>query len=155
MSQGHYRKPGPDEPLRHARSCYDHLAGIAGIQLSQALISHGWIVPVEDQRGTYQPAYALTEAGHAALVARGVNIPSAARQYRRFAYACPDWTEPGAHIGGALGAAILHRLIEDHIVTQLPGDRTLRLNGDLHEWLGSATSGSNGQRSREDWTSAS
>jgi hypothetical protein len=140
MSQRQYRKPGPDEPMRHARSCYDHLAGVAGIQLSEALIRHDWIEPITDQRGRHQPAYALTESGRAALAARGVALPSHDGTKRRFAFACPDWTEPGAHIGGALGAAILDRLVEDGIVTRLPGDRTLILSGDLDAWLDGAMS---------------
>jgi hypothetical protein len=142
MSQRHYRKPGPDESLRHARSCYDHLAGVAGISLSRALVDRGWIEAVTDHRGSHQPAYALTDTGRTALEARGVTIPSDARQQRRFAYACPDWTEPGAHIGGALGAAILDRLMEDRIVTRLPDDRTLLLSGDLTAWIDGATSSS-------------
>jgi hypothetical protein len=150
MSQRHYRKPKPDEPLRHARSCYDHLAGVAGIQLSDALLRHGWIAPVSDERGTHKPAYALTDSGRAALEARGVAIPSAARNQRRFAYACPDWTEPGAHLGGALGAAILDRLVEDGIVTRLPGDRTLLLGGNLIEWIDGAMLGLTSQLSRAD-----
>ncbi|HEX7102288.1 MAG TPA: hypothetical protein VF201_06555 [Nitrolancea sp.] len=142
MSQRHYRKPHPDEPLRHARSCYDHLAGVAGIQLSDALLRHGWIAPITDDRGTYQPAYTLTDSGRAALEARGVAIPSAAHNQRRFAYACPDWTEPGAHVGGALGAAILDRLVAAGVVTRMPGDRTLHISGDLTAWIDGAMPGS-------------
>lgn len=135
MSQHHFRKPQADEPLRHARTCYDHLAGVAGVQLSDAFLRHGWLEPVVDRRGSHQPGYVLTESGRTALTARGVVLSSANRPQRRFAYACPDWTEPGAHIGGALGAAILDRLMETGVVTRLPGDRTVRLNGDLERWL--------------------
>jgi len=155
MAQRQYRKPQPGEPLRQARSCYDHLAGVAGIQLSDALLSRGWIEPVIDRRGTHQPGYSLTESGRSALTARGVALPATKRQQRRFAFACPDWTEPGAHVGGALGAAILDRLVEIGVVTRRPGDRTLLLSGDLATWIDGAMSGSTSQLSREDSKSAS
>jgi DNA-binding transcriptional ArsR family regulator len=138
-----YRKPRPDQPLRHARSCYDHLAGVAGVTVCKAFLDRGWIEPVVGGRGTFQPGYALTDVGRAALSTRGVAIPTDTLQRRRFAYACPDWTEPGAHIGGALGAAILQRLAEVGVITRIPGDRTLRLSGDLEAWIDSvATPGS-------------
>ena len=131
----HYRKPNPDQPLRHARTCYDHLAGVAGVTLCNAFLSREWIEPVADGRGTFQPGYALTEPGREAMTSRGVAIPVDEVRRRRFAYACPDWTEPGPHIGGALGAAILRRLVEVGVIIRLPGDRTVRLSGDLDSWL--------------------
>jgi DNA-binding transcriptional ArsR family regulator len=134
----HYRKPNPDQPMRHARTCYDHLAGVAGVTLCNAFLSRGWIEPITGDRGTFQPGYALTEPGREAMSSRGVVIPMDERQRRRFAYACPDWTEPGPHIGGALGAAILQRLVGVGVVTRLPGDRSVRLSGDLDAWLNGA-----------------
>jgi DNA-binding transcriptional ArsR family regulator len=132
----HNRRPSPDEPLRHARTCYDHLAGVAGVTVCKAFLSRGWIEPIVDGRGTFQPGYGLTDSGSAAMSVRGVAIPENDGKRRRFAYACPDWTEPGPHIGGALGAAILQRLEEVGIVTRLPDDRTVRLTDELHVWLG-------------------
>lgn len=131
----HYRRPSPDQPLRHARTCYDHLAGVAGVSVCKGFLSRGWIEPIVDGRGTFQPGYALTDPGYAAMTARGVAIPENDRQRRRFAYACPDWTEPGPHIGGALGAAVLQRLEAVGIVTRLPDDRTVKLSDNLQVWL--------------------
>ncbi|HRO04706.1 MAG TPA: winged helix-turn-helix domain-containing protein, partial [Terricaulis sp.] len=38
-------RPGPKEPaLRHARLCYDHLAGELGVGLYDAFVKNKWIV---------------------------------------------------------------------------------------------------------------
>lgn len=124
-------------PIREARTCYDHLAGVAGVALCATLLERGWIEPVEGGTGSFQPDYALTDAGHAALTARGVEIPPTAprSRRRRFAYACPDWTEQCPHLAGALGAAILRRLEEAGIVTRAESSRAVTLTGDLRAWL--------------------
>jgi hypothetical protein len=38
----------------------------------------------------------------------GFNLDQARTRRRRFAYACLDWSECRPHLGGALGAALLH-----------------------------------------------
>lgn len=129
------RRPGPSDPMRHARTCYDHLAGVAGVQVCSALLERGWITPVTDTRGTHQPAYELTETGRTGLAALGVDLP-ASRGSRRFAYACPDWTEPHPHIAGALGAAILDALIAGGYASRQPGTRTVQIERPIAEWLG-------------------
>jgi hypothetical protein len=107
---------------------------VAGVALCDGLLARGWLEPVAGQ-GRHQPDYALTEAGRAALTARGVQTPSTQRASRRLAYACPDWTEARPHVGGALGAAILERLYADGFVRQEPGTRLAHLERDLAEWF--------------------
>lgn len=122
-------------PIREARTCYDHLAGVAGVALCATLLERGWIEPVKGCTGSFQPDYALTDAGRAALTARGVEIPPQKARQRRFAYACPDWTERSPHLAGALGAAILRRLENAGIVTRSDSTRAVTLSGDLAAWL--------------------
>jgi hypothetical protein len=128
------RKPRPSEPARVARTCYDHLAGVAGVALCDGLLTRGWLEPVAG-RGRHQPDYALTGVGRAALTARGVRLSELQRASRRLAYACPDWTEARPHVGGALGAALLERLYIDGFVRQEPGTRLAHVERDLAEWL--------------------
>ena len=33
-----------DAPLRHARTCYDHLAGVEGVQLLREMLRRGWLL---------------------------------------------------------------------------------------------------------------
>lgn len=122
------------QTLRKGRTCYKHLAGQAGVTLCKRLIEKGWVVPTENKIGTYQPAFALTETGRDGLLERGVVIPREEAR-RQFAYACPDWIEPGPHLGGALGEAILHRLEELGLVRRVPDSRAVEIEENLSRWL--------------------
>src|SRR5262252_946629 len=38
-------RPSGDAPVRLARTCYDHLAGVAGVRLYDTLLARGWLEP--------------------------------------------------------------------------------------------------------------
>ena len=94
-------QPNTPSRLRAARTCYDHLAGAAGVAVHDRLHAQGWLT------GLASGAYALSEPGRAALEAMGLDVQAARRARRRFACACLDWSERRPHLGGALGAALL------------------------------------------------
>ncbi|MEO3870147.1 winged helix-turn-helix domain-containing protein [Nonomuraea sp. B12E4] len=87
--------------LEEARTCYDHLAGRAGVALLDRLTEGG-----------HYAAQDLTESGERLLARLGVDVAGARRARRRFAPECLDWTERRYHLGGALGAAITAVLLE-------------------------------------------
>ncbi|WP_207924118.1 ArsR/SmtB family transcription factor [Actinomadura bangladeshensis] len=92
--------------LHEARTCYDHLAGAAGVALFAALVDGGLIEP---DGGT---ALEVTEKGEERLALLGLDVPALRRARRRFAWQCLDWTERRPHLNGALGAALTGRMIE-------------------------------------------
>ena len=92
--------PSTPDRLRHARTCYDHMAGAVAVALHDQLMAQQWLHEADGN-------YALSQAGMAGMAALGIDAPALARQRRRFACPCLDWSERRAHIGGALGAAIL------------------------------------------------
>ncbi|VTY36105.1 Transcriptional activator HlyU [Xylophilus ampelinus] len=94
-------RPNTPSRLRAARTCYDHLAGAAGVALHDRLHAQGWLT------GLASGAYELSAAGDAALEDMGLDVQAARRARRRFACACLDWSERRPHLGGALGAALL------------------------------------------------
>ncbi len=108
--------------LAGARTCYDHLAGRAGVALLAALLDSGRL----DKQslngcatgtsaaadGTYAGEFEVTKAGAATLAAFGINLEEVRGSRRRFAGACLDWTQRRPHLNGALGAAITARLLE-------------------------------------------
>ena len=122
-----------DLPLRQARTCYDHLAGLAGVDVLDHLVFNRWLVRAggEDAR----PLYDLTSPGEHALAALGVDVAGARARRRLFAGGCLDWTERRPHLAGALGAAVLDALVRDGIVARTEGGRRLGLTGDLDAWL--------------------
>lgn len=108
--------------LRAARTCYDHIAGALGVAVFDRLIARGWIsAPGADT------ACDVTPLGTAKLTALGVDIEAARATRRRFAFACVDWSERRPHLAGALGAAILRRLVQQKWVVQDLDSRILRV----------------------------
>jgi hypothetical protein len=116
------RTPGP---LRFARTCYDHMAGATGVALHDRFSALHWIAPDAKRSDVREDAYSLTKEGAAALASLGIDIDATRNLRRRFAYACLDWSERRPHLGGALGAAILHVALKKRWVTQQLDSRIL------------------------------
>jgi DNA-binding transcriptional ArsR family regulator len=95
--------------LAEARTCYDHLAGRAGVALLDALLARKLLVA--PQAGRLPDRFDVTAAGLGTLKSFGLNMGALERTRRRFAGACLDWTERKPHLNGALGAAITARLL--------------------------------------------
>ncbi len=131
---------GVEPALRTARRCYDHLAGVVGVRLCDHFLRQGWLVPTNEGIGRYQPAYRLTEAGTRAFEDRGVPTVAPPGNRRRFAYACPDWTEAHPHLGGVLAAQLFLRLQETGLLRRHAGSRAVDVGDELERWLaGSST----------------
>jgi DNA-binding transcriptional ArsR family regulator len=101
------------EALRAARSCYDHLAGRAGVALADGLVAGGLL-----QLG--DGAFALTDRGARKLAEFGVDVEGVLGARRATARACVDWSERRPHIGGALGAALLDELLDRRWIAHAP-----------------------------------
>jgi DNA-binding transcriptional ArsR family regulator len=106
------------EALRSARSCYDHLAGIAGVALADALVARRVLAPGDG-------GFALTPTGEARLIDFGLDVPAILGARRATARACLDWSERRPHVGGALGAALLDELLRRRWVRRRPEQRAL------------------------------
>jgi DNA-binding transcriptional ArsR family regulator len=100
-------RTGPrDAALRQARICYDHLAGERGVALLDSLRDRALVEGEEDE-------VAPTEAGATWFAARGIDVDRLARGRRPLCRFCLDWSERRVHLGGALGAALLDRMLAD------------------------------------------
>jgi DNA-binding transcriptional ArsR family regulator len=109
--------------LRKARTCYDHIAGIVGVALCDRFAALGWLIPQAVGGETYE----VSSEGASALTALGVDLETARRLRRRFAFGCLDWTERRYHLGGALGAAVLELAQKRKWVVQDLDSRALRI----------------------------
>ena len=126
------REVSTDSPIRRARTCYDHLAGVAGVELFGEMVRRGWITKTP---GGNHPSVSLTPAGEDALAERGVNVGHAKKATRGFGYGCLDWTERQHHLGGALGAQILIAMQAARVVKRHDEDRIAEVVGSAVEWL--------------------
>ncbi|WP_246366193.1 ArsR/SmtB family transcription factor [Nonomuraea rhodomycinica] len=116
--------------LEEARTCYDHLAGRAGVGLFDRLREAGCLAGEE-----------VTPEGERLLGGLGVDVEGARRARRRFAPECLDWTERRAHLGGALGAAITAVLFERGWYVRGPVPRAVNLTDAGREGLAALFSG--------------
>ena len=117
--------PSTPGPLRFARTCYDHMAGAAGVALHDRFTALRWITLDNARDKAREDAYTLTPEGSSALASLGIDVDVTHNLRRRFAYACLDWSERRPHIGGALGAAVLHVALKKRWVTQQLDSRIL------------------------------
>ena len=117
--------PSTPGPLRFARTCYDHMAGAAGVALHDRFTALRWITLDNARDKARKDAYTLTPEGNSALASLGIDVDVTHNLRRRFAYACLDWSERRPHIGGALGAAVLHVALKKRWVTQQLDSRIL------------------------------
>lgn len=115
--------PPPLSGLRQVRSCYDHLAGSLGVAVLEALQEQAALGPAEGVRASID----LGPAAKKVLNKLDVDPDNLPGKRRRFAFACLDWTERRAHLGGALGAAILSAFLDRGWLAREPGTRALRV----------------------------
>ncbi|WP_239133266.1 ArsR/SmtB family transcription factor [Rugosimonospora africana] len=106
--------------LARGRTCYDHLAGRLGVEITGAMTRTGLL-----QQRT---GFALTDAGLAWLT-ETLDIPAAElRESRRpLARACLDWTERRPHLAGVAGARICRYLMEHRWVDRIGSGRAVRV----------------------------
>ncbi len=114
--------PGTPSRLRAARTCYDHLAGTAGVLLHDRFKALGWLSAGSKGRNG---AYDVTREGTKAFEALGIDLEATRALRRRFACACLDWSERRPHVGGALGAALLNAAVKRKWVIQDLDSRAL------------------------------
>lgn len=85
--------------LRAARTCYDHLAGVLGMQITEALIEKEWLTfdPTQD-------AMTLTGAGREQAVRWDWDLDPSRRM--PLVRPCLDWSERRYHVAGQVGRSV-------------------------------------------------
>lgn len=114
---GHARtRPGPREPaLRHARVCYDHLAGDLGVAMLESMTA----------RGLLDADLAPTANGEAFFAALGIDLAPLRVGRRPLCKACLDWSVRRSHLAGSLGAAVLDRVYALGWAKRVEGQRVV------------------------------
>ena len=89
----------------YARTCYKHLAGEVGVKITEAMILHKIITIAEKD-------FELTKKGKKWFIDFGISIDSLQNLKRSFSHKCLDWSERKHHLAGALGDALLERMLK-------------------------------------------
>jgi DNA-binding transcriptional ArsR family regulator len=111
-------KTPAEDKLRHARTCYDHIAGQLGVALAERLTVCEHVI-LGDEAGE------VTAAGTEFFGKLGVDLSGARAKRRVFCRPCLDWTERRPHIGGAVGAALAKRCFELKWIERVRDGRAL------------------------------
>jgi DNA-binding transcriptional ArsR family regulator len=110
-------------PLRHARTCYGHLAGALGVDLCRCFVERGWVRAGEGDGHDYP----LTPAGMAKLHELGLPVADGAAG-QRLLYGCVDWSERRDHFAGPLAVALLDRFIDQGWLKRHADTRALEVS---------------------------
>lgn len=114
------RQSSEAQALRYARTCYDHLAGQVGVQITQSLLDRG--VLLEDGKG-----FVVTAEGEAFLASLQIDVDQLKATRRSYSHKCLDWSERRHHLAGAVGHALLEKWVALDWVQRLPETRALRI----------------------------
>lgn len=106
--------------IRYARTCYDHLAGRLGVEITEKLLDKEFIILEKGE-------YIVTEQGEKWFLNFGINIEKANIKRRVFAKPCLDWSERRYHISGWLGSAIAKLFFEQEWITKTDKNRAVHL----------------------------
>ena len=115
-------KPGPkDAALRHARVCYDHLAGVTGVQLYQSLTARDYLEHGADGLGLSASGLAFAQDFGIAPDDLRPGKPALCRD-------CLDWSMRKSHLAGRLGRALLAQMETKGWLQRNPGSRAIQFS---------------------------
>lgn len=116
------KKPSPEKEevpaLRQARTCYDHLAGKAGVTIAEALVKQKIIIVANND-------FELSAKGKKWFVGLGIDPDELEQQRRSFVRPCLDWSERKHHLAGSLAAALLDKMLKEDWMRKLKSSRAL------------------------------
>jgi DNA-binding transcriptional ArsR family regulator len=124
----HRAKSRPDDELRAARMCYDHVAGRIGVGIADALIARGHVALGGD-------AGEVTETGRNFFAELGVKLTTPPKSRRVYCRSCLDWSERRPHIAGHVGAQIADFCFERKWLARKTASRALTITGQGAEML--------------------
>jgi hypothetical protein len=113
--------------------CYDHLAGVAGVAVTEALAAQDAIAELDG-------AWVLGARGARVFAGVGIDVGAVPRRTRPLLRPCMDWTERRHHLAGSLGAALTAELMRRDWLRRHEASRVVTVTPDgysgLNAWLG-------------------
>ena len=112
-------RPGPrDATMREARVCYDHLAGDHAVAMLDGFLERGVLRADGDQ-------IRLGKSAPSHFAAIGIDTAACEGLRRPACRACLDWSVRRSHLAGALGAAILDKILAEKWARREPESRAV------------------------------
>jgi DNA-binding transcriptional ArsR family regulator len=111
-----------EKPVRYCRTCYDHLAGKVGVQITESLVEQKLIIKQDD-------TFEISTDGKRWFSNFGIDTSSLKNQKRAFARPCLDWSERRHHLAGSFGAALLNQMMANGWIRKTKDSRAVVVTG--------------------------
>lgn len=119
-------------PIKHCRTCYDHLAGKIGVALTDSLLDQKIIV---DNNNVFE----ISPKGEKWFSDFGINVDEVKKQRRLFLKPCLDWSERRNHIAGSLATSIFDKMVSNDWLRKTNHSRAIIITGkgekELYEYF--------------------
>lgn len=117
-----------DSEIKFCRTCYDHLAGKIGVEITVKLIEENYIV-LDDK------SFLVTDKGEQFFTDFGIDITILKKQRRIFAKPCLDWSERKHHFLGSLATAFLNKMFELDWIRRIDNSRAILITANGQKGL--------------------
>lgn len=108
--------------IKYCRTCYDHLAGIVGVAVTDSLLQQRIVVNRND-------TFKVSRKGEKWFSDLGIRVDGLKQQRRSFIRPCLDWSERRHHIGGSLAAAFLDMILAADWIRKTKNSRAIIITG--------------------------
>ncbi|WP_026584716.1 ArsR/SmtB family transcription factor [Bacillus sp. J33] len=119
-SASSFKEHKEKEAIHFARTCYDHLAGYVGVQITNSLVQQGFLNKADLN-------YEVTIEGSFFFKEFGIDEEKLKNKRRAYARCCLDWSERQHHIAGALGNALLEKMFALEWFLRIPRSRAIKI----------------------------
>ncbi|MCV9930320.1 helix-turn-helix domain-containing protein [Flavobacterium sp. LS1R49] len=117
-------------PVKHCRTCYDHLAGKIGVALTNSMLEQNIIVDVDND-------FEISQEGVKWFSDFGIDVDEVKKKRRLFLKPCLDWSERKNHMAGSLAASLLDKMLADDWLRRTTNSRAIIITGkgekELHK----------------------
>ena len=108
----------PANGVKFCRTCYDHIAGYVGVQITEALEKSQFVTKTKQ-------AYEVTDTGWEWFADLGIDKNNFTNSRLPLTRLCLDWSERKPHLAGHLGAALLDSMLRNRWLKKLKFSREL------------------------------
>ncbi|WP_024621820.1 ArsR/SmtB family transcription factor [Metaclostridioides mangenotii] len=109
-----------DQKLYFGRTCYDHLAGKIGVQITDWLLDKNYILKTLS-------GWCLSIEGENFFESNGVNIDLLKKEKRSYCRMCLDWSERKHHVAGSIGKALMDMFFKNQWIERTGNSRAVKL----------------------------
>ena len=111
-------KPLNKKGVTYCRTCYDHLAGYAGVTVTEAMVLQGYLLNSKN-------VYLVTQKGWKFFSQFEIFESDMIKKSRPVTRQCLDWSERLPHLAGQLGALFLEKMLQNNWFKKVKFSREL------------------------------